>query len=135
MDMKDQRVPNRLRFWFVVHFAVDLLIGVPLLLIPEMIMPRIGWSPVDPVTSRLVGAALLGIGIESLLGRNEGYEVFVAMLNLKILWASAAVMGITLGIVNDGPPIAWVFNLIFAGFLALWVGYRIQLSRLPQKVE
>ena len=66
----ENNVPRNLRRWFVIHFVADILFAIPLLLIPETILPFFGWTVVDPITSRLVGAALLGIGTESLLGRN-----------------------------------------------------------------
>ena len=93
----DNQVPRSLRRWFVIHFSADIIFAIPLLLIPEVVLPIFGWTVVDPITSRLTGAALLGIGVESLLGRNASREVFEAMLNLKILWASGAVLGIALG--------------------------------------
>jgi len=85
MKSAEKQVPGRLRVWFVIHFAVDMLFAIPLLFFPEILLPLLGWTVVDPITSRLVGAALLGIGGESLLGRNANKEVFLAMLNLKIL--------------------------------------------------
>lgn len=127
MNFDIKHVPQSLRIWFVIHFAVDMLFAVPLLFFPELIMPMLGWIVVDPITSRLVGAALLGIGIESLLGRNASREVFQAMLNLKIIWAFGAVLGIGLGIGAGGPPAAWLFLVIFAIFLGVWVYYRYKL--------
>ena len=127
MNSDIKHVPQSLRIWFVIHFAVDMLFAVPLLFFPELIMPMLGWIVVDPITSRLVGAALLGIGVESLLGRNASREVFQAMLNLKIIWAFGAVLGIGLGIGAGGPPAAWLFLVIFAIFLGVWVYYRYKL--------
>jgi hypothetical protein len=120
-------VPRNLRRWFVIHFVADILFAIPLLLIPEVIMPLVGWKIVDPITSRLVGAALLGIGVESLLGRNASREVFKAMLNLKVVWASGAVLGITLGIIVGAPASAWLFLAIFVLFLIVWSYYWITL--------
>jgi hypothetical protein len=120
-------VPRNLRRWFVIHFVVDILFAIPLLLIPEVIMPLGGRKIVDPVTSRLVGAALLGIGVESLLGRNASREVFKAMLNLKVVWASGAVLVITLGIIVGAPASAWLFLAIFVLFLIVWSYYWITL--------
>lgn len=120
-------VPHSLRRWFVIHFAADMLFAIPLLLTPEAIMPLLGWTVVDPITSRLVGAALLGIGIESLLGRNASREVFKAMLNLKVIWASGAVLGIGLGIYTGAPPAAWLFLAIFTLFLIIWSYYWVKL--------
>ena len=127
MESTSRDVPKSLRVWFVIHFVLDIIIAIPMLLVPELLLPLIGWSVVDPITSRLVGAALLGIGVESLLGRNASRDVFKAMLNLKILWASGAILGIGLGLVAGGPPIAWLFLAIFIGFLGLWAYYRVKL--------
>lgn len=124
----DFDLPRSLRTWFVLHFAVDFVLAIPLLLAPGWLLPLFGWTAVDPITSRLVGAALLGIGGASLLERNADQEVFRAMLGLKIIWASAAIVGIALGIFAGGPPFAWVFIAIFAVFLAVWVSYRVRLQ-------
>jgi len=117
-------VPKGLRTWFVIHFAVDIVFAVPLLLVPKWILPLFGWSAVDPITSRLVGAALLGIGGASLLERNAGREVFRAMLGLKMIWATAALVAITLGILAGGPATAWLFFAIFGVFLVVWIRYQ-----------
>src|SRR6266436_4629601 len=55
-------VPRTLRAWFVAHALVDLGAGLPLLAAPELVLRRLGWTCVDPVSARLVGAALLAIG-------------------------------------------------------------------------
>ncbi|MFA9402559.1 MAG: hypothetical protein ACERKY_05780 [Anaerolineales bacterium] len=127
MESASRDVPKSLRVWFVIHFVLDIIIAIPMLLVPELLLPLLGWSVVDPITSRLVGAALLGIGVESLIGRNASRDVFKAMLNLKILWASGAILGIGLGLMVGGPPIAWIFLAIFTGFLGLWSYYRVKL--------
>jgi hypothetical protein len=127
MESISREIPRSLRVWFVIHFAIDIIFAIPMLLVPELLLPLLGWSFVDPITSRLVGAALLGIGVESLLGRNANSDVFKAMLNLKILWASGAVFGIGLGLVAGGPPFAWILLVVFAAFLGLWVYYRVKL--------
>ena len=127
MESVNKEIPLSLRTWFVIHFVVDMLFAIPLLFFPEIIMPLLGWKVVDPITSRLVGAALLGIGGESLLGRNASRETFQAMLNLKIIWAIGAVLGIGLGILQGGPPIAWALVGIFAIFLVIWIYYRLHL--------
>jgi len=116
-------VPASLRKWFIVHFIVDMLVGVPLLLIPEIVMPLLGWNIVDPIASRVVGAALMGIGVESYLGRDANIEVFHAMLNLKVIWSSSAILGIGLGIWKGGPQAGWLFLGIFVLFWFVWIYY------------
>jgi len=118
-----KEVPNSLRTWFVIHFAVDMLTGIPLLFFPELVMPLLGWDIIDPIASRVVGAALMGIGIESYLGRNANIDVFRAMLNLKVIWSSSAILGISLGIWQGGAKAGWLFLGIFVIFWLVWVYY------------
>ncbi|HBX68733.1 MAG TPA: hypothetical protein DEH25_04960 [Chloroflexi bacterium] len=121
-------VPRSLRFWFVVHFVVDFVFAIPLLLAPVWLLTLFGFANPDPFTARLVGAALLGIGGESLLGWEGSIEAFRAMLNLKIIWSLAAIGGIMLTLlVSGGPLMAYLLLLIFAGFSGLWMYYRVLL--------
>jgi hypothetical protein len=127
MNAKIDPVPDLLRTWFVIHFAADMLFGIPLLFFPQLLLSLLGWSTYDPLTSRLVGAALMGIGLESLLGRNASAETFRAMLNLKIIWASSAIFAIAAAIFEGALPVAWAFLGIFVVFWGVWVYYRLTL--------
>ena len=121
-------VPQSLRFWFVIHFVFDFVLGVPLLVAPVWFLTLFGFENPDPFTARLVGAALLGIGGESLLGWNGPIEAFRAMLNLKIIWSQAAILGIILTLIfNGGPLMTYVVLLLFAVFGGLWIYYRFLL--------
>ena len=125
--MNIKAIPNGLRTWFVIHFVADMLFGIPLLFFPHLLLPLLGWTTYDPLTSRLVGAALMGIGIESLLGRNADADTFRAMLNLKVIWASSALFAIGAGIAEGAAPIAWIFLIVFFVFWCVWVYYRMAL--------
>lgn len=127
--MNNTPLPAGLRTWFVIHFAVDLLVGIPLLFFPEVLMPIIGWETIDPIASRIVGAALMGIGIESWLGRDANIEVYRAMLNLKVIWSSSAIIGITLGLWMGGAKAGWLFLFIFVVFWFIWIYYRLMIER------
>lgn len=121
-------VPQSLRFWFVIHFVLDFIFAIPLLIAPVWLLTLFGFETADPFTARLVGAALLGIGGESLLGWNGTIEAFRAMLNLKIIWSLAAIVGIILTLViTGGPLMAYVILLLFAAFSGLWMYYRFLL--------
>jgi hypothetical protein len=131
----EKSIPQSLRTWFVIHFVVDLVFAIPLFFFPQRTLLLFGWEYIDPVTTRLVGAALLGIGGESYFGRNASKEVFLAMLNLKIIWAMGAVLGIGLGIRDGAPIIAWGILGIFALFLFVWLYYRIQLREINKSLD
>jgi len=64
----------------------------------------------------LFAISLLSVGGESLLSRKASKEILLAILNLKILWAAGAVLGIALGIAAGGPPLAWALLVIFVTF-------------------
>ncbi len=120
-------VPVSLRRWFVFHFVADIMFAVPLLLAPAAFLRALGWAEVDPVTARMVGAALAGIGVESYLCRNDGIETFRSMLRLKCIWSGAAVVGLASSIAQGAPRLAWVVLAIFVAFGALWNTYRLRL--------
>lgn len=128
MNEKNIGVPNGLRTWFVIHFIADILFGIPLLFFPQAFLNIFDWATYDPIMARLVGAALMGIGIESFLGRNEGEDTFRAMLNLKVIWASSALFAIGAGIAEGAALTAWAFFGIFAVFWGVWVYYRLKLK-------
>ncbi len=109
-------VPAALRNWFVVHFVADLAFAVPLFVAPRAMLTLLGWTEVDPLATRMVAAALFGIGIQSLLGRRDGREAFRGMLNLKIIWSSTATVGIVWSIVQGASVLAWGLAVIFAAF-------------------
>ena len=93
-------VPPALRKWFLVHFIVDMIFAVPLLIAPEWFLGNLGIEVVDPFTARLVGAALIGIGGESLLAYKADAGTYNNMLNLKLLWSSAAVAGLVISTIE-----------------------------------
>jgi hypothetical protein len=119
--------PNRPRFWFLIHFVVDVVFAMPLLVAPGLTLSLFGWTTVDLMATRLVGAALMGIGVESLLGRKAGVEVYRAMLNLKIIWSLSAVIGIGASMADGGPATGWAVLGVFGAFCGLWIYYRIRL--------
>ena len=128
MTEKMNAIPNGLRTWFVIHFVADVLFAIPLLFFPQVLLNLFGWGVYDPIMSRLVGAALMGIGVESLLGRNANADTFRAMLNLKVIWASSALFAFGVGIAEGAAPIAWALMGIFAVFWCVWVYYRLKLK-------
>ncbi len=117
MKLVTPDVPKILRVFFLVHFVIDVAFAVPLLLLPIKFLALIGWPGGDPITSRIVAAALFGIGIESLLGSRASTESFLSLLNLKIIWSVMVVIGLLISIAEMGwqvPVILWIVLGIFA---------------------
>ena len=74
--------------------------------------------------TRLVAAALFGIGIQSYLGRNAGMEAYQGMLNLKIIWSFTAIVGIGYSMLEGAQVrqiIGWMIWLVFVLFNVVWM--------------
>lgn len=131
MEKKGQEVPRALRIWFTIHFAADILFALPLLIAPVAFLSALGWNVVDPLTARMVAAALFGIGTESLLSRNSSKESFRTMLRLKIIWSAAALTGLLIGLISGLFGI-WLVGvslfLIFFLFNILWIYWFVRLK-------
>ncbi len=125
-------VPAALRTWFVIHFAIDLLVALPLFIAPREVLALLGWVSIDPMATRLVAAALFGIGLESLLGRNARSESFKGMLQLKLIWSAFATVGLAWSTLDGDlkyPIIGWLLVGTFAAFHALWWYWFLKLNR------
>lgn len=128
-------VPPALRMWFVVHFAIDMFVAIPLFFAPREVLGLLGWIAIDPFAARLTAAALMGIGIESFLGRNADREAFKGMLQLKLIWSAFAAVGLAWSTLEGNlkyPLIGWLLTGTFAAFHALWWYW---LLRLKDKTE
>lgn len=128
-------VPQSLRRWFVAHFVVDITVAVPLLFAPQLLLSALGWSCVDPAAARLVGAALVGIGAQSFIGRNDGDGAYKAMLNLKILWSLSAIFGLVMAIGEGAPPAIGGFLAAFLVFSGVWIYYRVRFKQLAAATD
>jgi hypothetical protein len=122
-------IPASLRKWFVAHFIVDLLVAVPLLVAPEHTLRLLGWTVVDPLATRLVAAALVAIGGQSYLGRNDELPAYRAMLNLKLLWSGTAIAALLVAAGSGAPQAIWALLSIFVAFFGVWVHYRIRMKQ------
>ena len=130
---QNTQIPSALSVWFVIHFVVDMLFAIPLFFAPEAFLSLVSWRVIDPFASRLVAAALFGVGIESWLGRNASIDAFKHLLNLKIIWSFTAVVGLLISIIQGGPNtplIVWLIVLIFAIFNAAWIYWRVQIRKM-----
>jgi hypothetical protein len=115
----------------VVHFVADVAFALPLMFAPEFTLRLFGWQTIDPIATRIVAAALFAIGIESWLGRNAGVEAYRGMLNLKIIWSAAVVLGAGASLLSGAqgaPLMGWAVMAVFLFFNLVWVYWRRKLK-------
>jgi hypothetical protein len=121
-------IPKSLKRLFIIHFLVDISFAIPLMIFPGEFLTFLGWETVDPFSSRLVAAALFGIGGASFVTRNKSLESYESLLDLKIIWSLAAIFGTLLNLIQGAPFFGWVILAIFTMFSAIWIYYRIDLK-------
>ena len=103
---------------FIADGTLSALLGLAFLILPGLVLTVIGIPPRDQARQLLTsfaGAALLGIGIFQLLGRDEaesraGLAFMRAMLVFDIAGIGLAVIGVTGGTLNF---MGWVIVLLF----------------------
>ena len=120
-------VPRSVRVWFITHFVVDWAFALPLFLAPQETLRLFGWITVDPVSTRLVSAALMAIGGRSFLMRDASLEHYRELLWLKVIWSLTALLGLVVSAVQGAPPMTWAFAGFFALFSIVWLVWAVRL--------
>jgi hypothetical protein len=134
-------ISSSLRTTFLVHMIVALVFGAGLWLIPGRTITLLGWVPeqvqlpqselsvpgqtfVDPVITRLLGAALLALGFASFLGWRASRRDQVSLLVLmEFVYCVLGVVAILAGMFTLGRPmpvIGWVLAAILIVFAVAW---------------
>ena len=111
------------RITFGLHWIVALLMGLPLLIAPGRWLDVIGWAPVDPLISRLFGAALLGLAWGSFRGwRASDWNQVAYLVEVEIAFTVLGVVGLLRHLLTDAYPwYVWtVFAILFL-FAIAWI--------------
>ena len=112
-----------LKITFLAHTIVAFVIGAPLLLAPGRFLALFNWAPVDPLLSRILGAALLGLAWSSLRGYQQTSREKVALLiEAEAVFCTLAVVGLLRNMLGSGWPfIVWLILGVLAVFAVLWL--------------
>jgi hypothetical protein len=124
-----QKVSKSLHKWFLFHFIMDMVFGLPLLFFPFWTLSLFGINIDQSFSVRLVGAALIGIGGASFFAKEKSIEVYDILLTLKILWSSAAIIGLLLALVFGESQILWIIVFVFVIFWFVWIYYKRKLYK------
>ncbi len=123
-------VPPSLRRWFVVDALVDFLTAVPLLVSPELALRPLGWTAIDPIATRLVGAAMLANAAATFASRAAGAETYRALLRMKLVWCFAGAISMFVAVGQGAPSAAWAFLSTFVAFAGIWLHHTIRFRQL-----
>lgn len=112
-----------LKTTFLVHAVVALVAGAPLLIVPGGMLTRLGWAPIDPLVSRVLGAALLGLAWSSFRGWRATERAQVSILvEMEAVFTVLACVGLLRHLLVGGwPVVPWLALAVFAAFAVAWI--------------
>jgi hypothetical protein len=112
-----------LRYTFLVHAVVALLFGLPLLIVPGRTLDVFGWAPIDPIMTRLVGAALLALGWGSYRGwRAAARSDVEILLQVEVVFTVLVSLGLLRHLLGGSWPwYVWTMFIIFVLFAIVWI--------------
>ncbi len=136
-------ISKRLGNTFLIHAIVSAIFGLALYVIPGRMLVWLGWVPtnyevtvgstsvsapgtllVDPVITRVLGAALLTMAVAGFLGwRAKQLQEVSILVPLELVFCVLALVAFLVRILTVGlsiPLIGWVIIVILLGFTAAW---------------
>jgi hypothetical protein len=112
-----------LKTTFLVHAVVAALAGVLLLLIPGRFLQWVGWAPIDPILSRLLGAAFLALGWSSFRGwRATEWAQVAILVELEAVFTVLGCVGLLRHLLFASYPlIVWLNFAVLLAFAIAWI--------------
>jgi Co/Zn/Cd efflux system component len=114
---------KELRYTFLIHAVVALVFGAPLLIMPGRFLAWFGWAPVDPILSRVLGAALLALAWSSYRGwrAKERAQVSI-LLEMEAAYTVLGAIGVLRHLlVANYPWPVWLLFAVLAIFALVWL--------------
>ena len=114
---------KRLTITFQVHSVVALILGAGLLITPGRFLGIFGWLPVDPLISRILGAAVLGLGWASYRAwRSADWEKVSILVEAEAIFTILACVGLLRHTLFWWYPwYVWLTVAILAAFAVAWI--------------
>ena len=112
-----------LKSTLIVHTVLAVLFGLPLLGMPGRFLNFFGWAPVDPLISRMLGAALLGMGWTSWRAfKANRREVAQPVIEAGLVVCGLAAVGIAWNMLGAGWPwMVWLVLALYVILAAAWL--------------
>ncbi len=117
-----------LRITFILHTIVSFVFGLALLIIPGRFLNLFGWAPIDPLISRMLGAALLGLGWGSYRGwRANTWDEVEFLLQVEAAFTVLASVGMLRHLlIASWPWYVWMVFAFYAIFAVSWVYHLVR---------
>ena len=111
------------RFTFALHSIVALVFGLPLFIAPGRTLDVLDWAPIDPILTRMLGAALLALAWGSFRGwRAEEWDKVAYLVELEIIFTVLSAVGIIRHLlIASYPWYIWTILIILVLFAVAWI--------------
>lgn len=108
----------------LVHMVVSAVLGLLLLIVPGRFLSWLGWVPIDPIVSRLLGAALLGMWWGDLrVWRGVARAETRWWVEVQLGFAALAGAGVLRHLlVGHWPAMVWILFGVLVLFALTWLG-------------
>ncbi len=128
----NRSISKGLKITFLLHAIQGFFTGVILLFIPIIFGDLVSWNMAD-AAYRIVGAAVLGCALSSLLSYNaELWRDVKIVVEAKVAWMSLAAIVILWALLTDRiPAFGWLFFVDLAGFAIAFGYFLFQFSAAP----
>jgi hypothetical protein len=99
-----------------------------MLVAPGRFLDFFGWRPIDPLMTRVLGAALLGFGWTSYRGwRAAGWDQVRFIVEAEAIFCTLAVLGLARHIlVAAWPWYVWMIFILYAIFAVAWIYHLVK---------
>ncbi|MGD8462614.1 MAG: hypothetical protein PVI09_01985 [Anaerolineae bacterium] len=117
-----------LKTTFLVHALIAAASGAVLLLIPGRFLLWLGWAPIDPIMSRLLGAALLALAWSSFQGwRAREWADVATLVQAEAVFTVLACVGLLRHLLfGRWPLMVWLLFAVFAAFAVAWIVFLVR---------
>jgi hypothetical protein len=117
-----------LRITFILHAIVAFVFGLGLLAAPGQFLDLFGWAPVDPLMTRMLGAALLALAWGSARGyRAATWDEVEILVEVETAFTVLASVGLLRHLlVASWPWYVWMTFAFFAIFAVSWVYHLVK---------
>ena len=111
-----------LRITFLVHAIFALVLGALLLIVPGRTLLALGWAPIDPIISRLLGAALLALAWGSYRGwRAAEWRQVAIVVQMEVAFTALSCVGLLRHLLfANYPLVPWLTFAVTGLFAIAW---------------
>lgn len=124
-----------LKTTFLVHAVVSLAFGLVMYLVPVWFGSIIQWTPLDPIMTSFMGAALLALGVSSVFGYRASHweDVRILVVADAVFTVTGTLAALYYLLVVGAPLFTWVPAILWGLFAVAWIVLYVQAThRAPQ---